>query len=104
MRYETLKRILIELPMFMPSKDIASPLEFNKLLFLDIYIAYDRWSDAIDFVEVASRRTPWTSKVEKAFWRGTPAGRTYDRVEGIWDNLQAYFPRMYAVLHANKHP
>ena len=44
---ELAKKIIIELPAFMMSKDLKGNLEFNKLLIVDCEIAQFPWKDAL---------------------------------------------------------
>ena len=52
--YEIYKRIFVDLPGFMRSKDLFYDLEFNKLLIPDPYLLESRWRSTIQTVKKAS--------------------------------------------------
>ena len=49
---ELTKKIIIELPSFMMSKDLNGSLEFNKLLIVDCEIAQFPWKNALEDIKV----------------------------------------------------
>ena len=56
---ELYKKIIIELPAFMMSKDLKGELEFNKLLIVDSEIAQFPWDNAIKEVEEGAQMYGW---------------------------------------------
>ena len=70
-RFEAYKRVIVELPAFMWSKDLKNTLEFNKLLLVDNLVGGEAWGRTYEEVKEGARQVDWECKIEKGYFRGT---------------------------------